>query len=51
MTMLRTGDQMPDFSFDTPFEKGLRLSEVVKEVPGRTAVVFLEILWLHPLPV
>ena len=41
MTMLRTGDQMPDFSFDTPFEKGLRLSEVVKEVPGRTAVVFL----------
>lgn len=39
--MLKTGERMPDFSFDTPFERGRSLGETVKRVKGRTGIVFL----------
>ncbi len=39
--MLKTGERMPDFTFDTPFETGRSLGETVKRVKGRTGIVFL----------
>ena len=41
MAKLKAGDIMPDFTFDTPFEKGLTLSGTAGRVPGKTALVFL----------
>lgn len=37
---LTKGDTMPDLTFDSPFEKGLSLYEVIKGSP-KTAVLFL----------
>lgn len=39
--MLKTGERMPDFSFDTPFETGRSLGETAKRSAGRTGIVFL----------
>lgn len=40
MAKLKVGDQMPDFTFDTPFESGCTLEDVVKKAP-KTALLFL----------
>lgn len=39
--VLTEGGVMPDFGFSTPFKTGLTLAETVKEVPGKTALLFL----------
>ena len=44
MTKLHTGDVMRDFTFRTPFETGRTLGETVRQVPGKTALVFLRYL-------
>lgn len=41
MAKLEVGDVMPDFTFDTPFQKDVVLSEKVKAADGKTAIVFL----------
>ena len=41
MPKLHVGEKMPDFTFDTPFEKGLTIGQVAKRVEGKTAVVFM----------
>lgn len=41
MARLNPNSQMPDFTFATPFETDLRLSDVLRQVPGKTALVFL----------
>lgn len=40
MPKYAAGQTMPDFSYVTPFSKGL-LSETVQSVPGKTALIFL----------
>lgn len=40
MSRLETGMLLPDFTYDTPFAKGLALAETVKAAP-KTALVFL----------
>lgn len=40
MSKLTSGQFMPDFSFETPFETGRSLGEIVKKAP-KTALVFL----------
>lgn len=37
---LSVGEVMPDFTYDSPFEKGLKLSETVKKA-SKTAILFL----------
>ena len=41
MPKLHVGEKMPDFAFETPFEKGLTIGQVAKRVKGKTAVVFM----------
>ena len=41
MAQLHAGQTMPDFTYDTPFAQGCQLSETVRKVPGKTALVFL----------
>ena len=41
MAKLTSGQVMPDFPFDTPFESGLTLSQTVSQSSGKTAQVFL----------
>ena len=41
MAKLQTGDKMPDLTYNTPFARGLALSETARRVSGRTALVFL----------
>jgi len=41
MARLEKNGVMPDFSYDTPFTYSNQLSEAVKRVQGKTAVVFL----------
>lgn len=41
MAKLTTGQVMPDFSFDTPFEQDRTLAETAARVTGKTALVFL----------
>lgn len=41
MSKLTTGAQMPDFTFDTPFERGRTLAQTAAQVTGKTALVFL----------
>ena len=41
MGKISVGDRMPDLVFDTPYAKNCKLSEVVKRVGGKTAIVFL----------
>lgn len=41
MAKITVGAKMPDFTFETPFEKGLTLSGVAGKIEGKTAVVFL----------
>lgn len=41
MPRLKTGEKMPDFMFQTPFETGRTLAETVGKIPGKTAIVFL----------
>ena len=41
MPKLHVGEKMPDFTFETPFEKGLTIGQVAKRVEGKTAVVFM----------
>lgn len=38
---LMIGTRIPDFTFDTPFEKNKTLYEVLSRVSGKTAVLFL----------
>lgn len=39
MSKIEVGQQMPDFTFDTPFRSGMKLSEAVEG--KKTAIVFL----------
>ena len=41
MAKLKTGETMPDFTYDTPFQAGVALSDTARRVAGRTALVFL----------
>jgi peroxiredoxin len=41
MGKLVVGEQMPDFEFVTPFEKGQFLLETAEKVKGKTAILFL----------
>lgn len=41
MAQRNVGDKMPDLVYNTPFAKGIALSDTVKRVSGRTALVFL----------
>lgn len=41
MARLTVGKRMQDISFSTPFEQGRTLSETVKRVKGKTAIIFL----------
>ena len=41
MPRLHVGEKMPDFTFETPYEKGLTIGETAKKVAGMTAVVFM----------
>ena len=41
MGKISVGVKMPDFVFDTPYAKNCKLSEMVKRVGGKTAIVFL----------
>ena len=41
MGKISAGDILPDFVFDTPYEKNCRLSDVANRVKGKTALVFL----------
>lgn len=41
MPKLTAGETMPDFSYDTPFDSDILLSETVNQVSGKTAIVFL----------
>ena len=41
MPRLHVGEKMPDFTFETPYEKGLTIGETAKKVAGKTAVVFM----------
>lgn len=41
MAKLTTGQVMPDFSFDTPFDRGRTLAGTAAQVRGKTALVFL----------
>ena len=41
MPHLNKGDKMADFTYVTPYSSANRLSETVKNCPGRTAIVFL----------
>jgi len=41
MGRVSAGTKMPDFKYVTPFKKDCRLSECVRQVEGKTAVVFL----------
>ena len=41
MPKLHVGEKMPDFAFETHFEKGLTIGQVAKRVKGKTAVVFM----------
>ena len=41
MPKLTVGTQMPDFTFDTPFESGRTLAETAGKTAGKTALVFL----------
>lgn len=41
MAKLTVGSEMPDFSFSTPFQKGRTLAGTVRNVQGKTAVIFL----------
>lgn len=40
MSQLQVGDKMPDFTYDTPFARGLKLSDTAAEAT-RTALLFL----------
>ena len=44
MPRLNVGSLMPNFEFATPYAPENRLSETVKKVPGKTAIVFLRYL-------
>lgn len=41
MPKLTAGATMPEFTYDTPFQKNLSLTEAVRQVNGKTAIVFL----------
>ena len=41
MAKFQVGEKLDDFSYDTPFEPGLRLKETAERVSGRTAILFL----------
>ena len=41
MPKLTVGTQMPDFTFDTPFESGRTLAETAGKTAEKTALVFL----------
>ncbi len=41
MPRLHVGEKMPDFTFETPYEKGLTIGKTAKKVAGKTAVVFM----------
>ena len=41
MPKLTAGQVMPNFSYDTSFQKDLTLEETVRQVKGKTAIVFL----------
>lgn len=41
MEKIVAGNKMPDFVFDTPYAKNCKLSDIVKRVKGKTAIVFL----------
>lgn len=41
MARLTTGEAIPDFTFNTPFESGCTLAETANRVKGKTALVFL----------
>lgn len=41
MGKLISGQNMPDFSYDTPFAKGKTLAQTAQSVKGKTALVFL----------
>lgn len=41
MSKLMTGQVMPDFSFDTPFERDRTLAQTATRVTGKTAILFL----------
>ena len=38
---LQTGDKLPAFSYDTAFQRGLSIEDTLKNVKGKTALVFL----------
>jgi peroxiredoxin len=40
MARLKKGQALPDFAYDTPFKKGIRLSEAAK-LSHKTALIFL----------
>lgn len=41
MSRLTVGQKLPDFTFETPFEKGRTLADTVGRVSGKSAVIFL----------
>ena len=41
MPKLKVGEKMPDFAFETPYEKGLTIGQVAQKVEGKTAVIFM----------
>ncbi len=41
MTKLATGSVMPNFTYRTPFEENVHITDTVKRVDGNTAIVFL----------
>lgn len=41
MSKLAAGEKMPDFSYESPFEKNARFADAVARVPGKTALIFL----------
>ncbi len=41
MSKLVVGNSIPDFEFETPFESGCTLENVLQRVNGKTALVFL----------
>ena len=41
MAKLEMGQKLPEFTYDTPFERGLSMSRTAEAVQGKTALVFL----------
>ena len=41
MPKLHVGEKMPDFAYETPFEKGLTIGRAAGRVKGKTAVIFM----------